>query len=73
MSFKKVLLGKLNFRKDIDNITLDQIKKRYNRLALVKHPDKLQGSTEQFQELRESIEAIKKIYFTPLKFPTESK
>lgn len=42
----------------LDDFTWDELKKAYRRLALVKHPDKQNGSIESFIELKKHFETL---------------
>lgn len=62
---------------DIKSITIDQLKKKYHRLALLNHPDKngnTQESTKKFQLIQEAYELLKQeIFYVETKEPKEEK
>ena len=43
---------------DMNNISLDELKKKYHKLCLIYHPDKPSGSTKQFLHVKECYEIL---------------
>ncbi|MBL7546068.1 MAG: DnaJ domain-containing protein [Bdellovibrionaceae bacterium] len=42
----------------LEDFTLEELKKAYRKLALIKHPDRQHGSAVQFLELKKHYEIL---------------